>query len=231
MILAASLVAALAVLLWILPDHWFSFAFLRERRAFLAAQFATDPWRTALAFCLIYVTIAVLLLPWAWLLSIAAGAIFGLAWGIPLVLVSATLGALSAFLIARYLGRGLLQRRLGDRLAAVNRGVEREGAFYLFALRLVPICPYVLINPLMGLTVMRLRTFVWVSAVGMTPVMTVYVNAGTRLGEVSSPEALLSPVVLGSLALLGIFPLLARRALESWRRHGHQDPRDPIETL
>lgn len=209
---------ALVLVLWLLPEHWLTFDFLRGQRERLAEHFAAHPLQTALAFCLLYVVCAVLLLPWAWLLSIAAGAIFGLAWGFPLVLASATLGALCSFLVARYLGRGLLQRRFGQRLAAINRGIEREGGVYLFALRLVPICPYFLINPLMGLTAMRLGTFVWVTALGMAPVMAVYVNAGKRLGEVSSPAGLLSPLVLGSLALLGVFPLLAKRLLEACRR-------------
>lgn len=226
------LAAALVLLLWLLPDEGLSFTSLRGCRDLLAAQFAANPWQTALAFCLLYVTCAVLLLPWAWLLSIAAGAVFGLAWGIPLVLASATLGALCAFLIARHLGRGLLRSRFEERLAVINRGIEREGAFYLFALRLVPICPYVLINPLFGLTAMPIGTFVWASALGMTPVMAVYVNAGTRLGEASSPGELMSPLVLASLALLGVFPLLAKHGLEAWRRHRiNQSPRGPVETL
>lgn len=219
LLLAGLLAGALVLVLGLLPEHWLTFDFLRGHRERLAERFAAYPLRSALAFCLLYVVCAVLLLPWAWLLSIAAGAIFGLAWGVPLVLVSATLGALCSFLVARYLGRGPLQRRFGQRLAAINRGIEREGGFYLFALRLVPICPYFLINPLMGLTDMRLGTFIWVTALGMAPMMAVYVNAGTRLGEVSSPSGLLSPLVLGSLALLGVFPLLAKHGLQGWRRH------------
>jgi uncharacterized membrane protein YdjX (TVP38/TMEM64 family) len=227
------LAAALVLFLWLLPDEGLSIASLRGRRDLLADQFAANPWQTALAFCLLYVTCAVLLLPWAWLLSIAAGAVFGLAWGIPLGLASATLGALCAFVIARHLGRGLLQGRFGERLAAINHGIEREGAFHLFALRLVPFCPYVLINPLMGLTAMPLGTFVWVSALGMAPVMAVYVNAGTRLGEASSLGELLSPLVLASLALLGLFPLLAKHGLAAWRRRRrtNQSARGPVKTL
>ncbi len=214
----ALLAAASAMLAWLVPDHWLSFDFLKAQQADLTRRFVEQPWQTAGLYMAVYVLGAVLLIPSAAMLSIAAGAIFGPLWGIPLVLVSATLGATLAFLAARYLGRDLIRERLGDRLDAFNHGIQLEGGFYLFALRLIAICPYVLINPAMGLTPMPLRTFVWVSFVGMIPVMSLYVNAGTRLGQVGSPADLFSAEVLVSFALLGLVPLLARHGFKLWRR-------------
>jgi len=214
-------------LLALVPGEYLSFAYLKSNQERLSGLFRTHPWQTAGAYFLLYVVSVALSLPWATILGLAAGAIFGLFWGTVLVSFASTLGATLAFLIARYLARDLVQRRFGERLAAVNQGVEREGGFYLFALRLVPLFPFFLINLAMGLTPIRTRTFMWVSQVGMLAGTLVYVNAGTRLGEIESLSGLLSPGMLGSLALLGVFPLAAkhllarirsRRSLARWTR-------------
>ncbi|MGB5148413.1 MAG: FAD-dependent oxidoreductase, partial [Porticoccaceae bacterium] len=156
-------------------------------------------------------------LPGAAILTLAAGAIFGLVWATLLVSFASSLGATLAFLTARYLVRDSIRSRYGTRLQAIDAGIARDGAFYLFTLRLVPLFPFVVINLLLGLTAMRTRTFYWVSQLGMLPATLVYVNAGTQLGQLSSPAGILSPRLLGAFALLGLFPLLARKLLARLR--------------
>lgn len=165
-----------------------------------------------------YVLVTALSLPVAVYLSLLAGALFGRWLGTAVVSVAATLGATGAFLLSRYLFRDMVQRRFGERLAAINRGVEREGAFYLFTLRLVPAVPFFLINLGMGLTPMRVSTFALVSWVGMLPGTFIYLNAGEALGSLESPAGILSVEVLVPLILLGLFPLAVRKGVQLWTR-------------
>jgi uncharacterized membrane protein YdjX (TVP38/TMEM64 family) len=164
-----------------------------------------------------YTAITALSLPVAAVISILAGALFGRWLGTGVVSLAATLGAALAFLSSRYILRDFVRRRFGKRLAALNRGVENDGAYYLLTLRLVPAFPFFLINLGMGLTPMPLRTYTWVSLVGMLPGTFVYVNAGTALGSLDSPADVLTPGVLLSLALLAIAPL-AMGILVRWKR-------------
>jgi uncharacterized membrane protein YdjX (TVP38/TMEM64 family) len=157
-----------------------------------------------------YVAVTALSLPAATVLSLAAGVLFGRWVGTAVVLLAATLGATLAFLSSRYLLRDWVRRRSGARLEAVNRGVERDGAFYLLTLRLVPAFPFFLVNLAMGLTPMRAWTFAWVSLVGMLPATFLYVHTAATLEGVHSPREILSPGVLLSLALLGVVPLALR---------------------
>jgi uncharacterized membrane protein YdjX (TVP38/TMEM64 family) len=178
-----------------------------------------DSWKTAArenlllslgVFFAVYVTVTTLSLPVAGMLSLVAGALFGLEVGVPLVSISATLGGTGAFLLARYLLRDAVQRRFGDRLATINRGVEWDGGYYLFTLRLTPAVPFFLVNLGMALTPMRATTFALVSWVGMLPGSFVFINAGTELGKVETPADILSPHVILALVLLGVLPLLLR---------------------
>ncbi|HEX9194025.1 MAG TPA: FAD-dependent oxidoreductase, partial [Burkholderiales bacterium] len=169
-------------------------------------------------FFAIYVAVTGLSVPGAAILSLAVGAIFGLLWGTLIVSFASSIGATLAFLSSRFLFRELVRSRFGDRLRAIDAGLDKEGAFYLFALRLVPAFPFVLVNLLMGLTPIRTRTFYWVSQIGMLPATLVYVNAGTQLATIQSISGILSPALIGSLALLGLFPLAAKYAVESFKR-------------
>ena len=178
-----------------------------------------EPLRAALAYFTVYVLLTALSVPEAALLTLAGGALFGLLWGTVIVSFASSVGALGAFMISRHLARDGVQRKFGDRLRAMNEGVEREGAFYLFTLRLVPIVPFFLINLLMGLTTMRPLTFYAVSQAGMLAGTIVYVNAGTRLAALDSLSGIMSPGLLASFALLGVFPWLAKGGLTAWRRH------------
>lgn len=176
------------------------------------------PFLASALFFIVYVLVTALSLPGATILTLAGGGVFGLAWGLLMISFASSIGATLAFLIVRFIAREPVQRRYGDKLRAINRGVEREGAFYLFALRLVPVFPFFLINIVMALTPIRTWTFYWVSQVGMLAGTAVYVNAGTQLGQLEGPEGILSPTLILSFALLGIFPLLARRVLQWLRR-------------
>jgi pyruvate/2-oxoglutarate dehydrogenase complex dihydrolipoamide dehydrogenase (E3) component/uncharacterized membrane protein YdjX (TVP38/TMEM64 family) len=219
-----------------------AFLFLRHLQidlAMLRSELsALDTWRTnsplavAALFFAIYVAVTALSLPLATWMTLAAGALFGLGWGLLLVSFASTIGATLAFLAARYFLRDWVQDRLGDRLKAVNDGVERDGAFYLFTLRLIPVVPFFAINLLMGLTPIRAVVFYLVSQAGMLAGTAVYVNAGTQLAQLDSLSGIVSPPLLLSFVLLGIFPWIARmilglikrrRAYAKWQRPARYD--------
>ena len=178
----------------------------------------TSPWLVGLGFFALYVTVTSLSVPGAAVMTIAAGALFGLFWGTLIVSFASSIGATVAFLIARFLLRDAVQRRFGRRLKTIDEGIKREGAFYLFTLRLVPVFPFFVINVLMSLTAIRAMTFYWVSQLGMLPATLVYVNAGTQLGQVETLSGILSPGILLSFALLGLFPLIAKRVLDAVKK-------------
>jgi pyruvate/2-oxoglutarate dehydrogenase complex dihydrolipoamide dehydrogenase (E3) component/uncharacterized membrane protein YdjX (TVP38/TMEM64 family) len=193
--------------------QYVNLGFLKSQQATLGEYFRAHPYATAAAYFLIYVAVAGLSLPGAAVLTLAGGAIFGLLWGTLIVSFASSLGATLAFLSSRFLFRDAVQQRFHSHLRAVNQGMERDGAFYLFSLRLVPIFPFFAINLLMGLTPIRTRTFYWVSQLGMLPGTLVYVNAGTQLAQIESLAGLLAPNLVLAFVLLGVFPLIAKYAL------------------
>ncbi len=188
--------------------------YFKSQRDAISAYQDANPLQTALVFFLVYVAVTGLSLPGAAVLTLAAGAIFGLWWGVFIVSFASTLGATIAFLVARLLMRDWVQNKFGQKLKAINQGIEREGAFYLFTLRLVPIFPFFVINLVMGLTPIRVVQFFFVSQVGMLAGTFVYVNAGTQLAQIESLSGILSPGLLLSFVLLGIFPLLAKKLVD-----------------
>jgi pyruvate/2-oxoglutarate dehydrogenase complex dihydrolipoamide dehydrogenase (E3) component/uncharacterized membrane protein YdjX (TVP38/TMEM64 family) len=192
---------------------YLSFENIKASRDEIVAWREAQPLLAVLIAFLVYVAVTALSLPGATIMTLAIAAVFGFFWGLVLVSFASTIGATLAFLISRFIFRDMVQRRYGRRLKTINDGIERDGAFYLFSLRLVPIFPFFLINLLMGLTPIRAWTFYWVSQVGMLAGTMVYVNAGTQLGELESASGILSPVLIGSFVLLGLFPLLAKRLL------------------
>lgn len=171
----------------------------------------------SLCFFLAYVLIAAVSLPGAAIMTLAAGALFGVMWGTILVSFASSIGATLAFLISRYVLRDSVETRFGERLATINSGINREGAFYLFTLRLVPIFPFFLINLVMGLTSMGVLTFYAVSQIGMLAGTLVFVNAGTQLAQLTSLSGILSPSIIVSFALLGIFPFVAKHMVKLWQ--------------
>jgi len=179
---------------------------------------AASPVLVGLYFFLFYVAVAALSLPGAVVLTLAAGALFGLLWGTVIVSFASSIGATLAFLVSRYLFRDAIQDRFGDRLSAINNGMAKDGVFYLFTLRLVPLFPFFIVNLLMGLTPIRTSSYYWVSQVGMLAGTLVYVNAGTQLAKISGLSSIVSPGLLISFTLLGIFPLLAKWFLHYLQR-------------
>jgi len=188
---------------------------IKNSRDELKQAYQARPFQTLGLYIGLYILITALSLPGAAVMTLAGGAIFGLWVGAPAAVISASIGATLAFWMARYVFRDMVQRHFGSRLAAIDAGIKRDGAFYLFTLRLIPVFPFFVINVLMGLTAIRTATFFLVSLVGMLAGTTIYANAGTRLGEISSPSDILSPEVVGSFALLAAFPWLSR----SWLRY------------
>jgi uncharacterized membrane protein YdjX (TVP38/TMEM64 family) len=184
--------------------------FFQSRRDAIVSYVASKPVFASAVFFAIYVAVTGLSVPGAFVLTIVAGALFGLVWGTLLVSFASSIGATLAFLTSRALLREWVQRKLGARLAAVNAGVEKEGAYYLFALRLAPVFPFFVINLAMGLTPMRTRTFYWVSQLGMLPGTIIYIYAGTQLRQFE-----LSWQLALALILLGLFPLAAKRVVEA----------------
>ncbi len=195
-------------------NQYFSLDAIKAQQQNLNAQVTANPLLAGGLFFLAYVAVTALSLPGAALMTLAGGALFGLGWGLLLVSFASSLGATLAMLISRFMLRDWVQSRFGRRLKPLNEGIEREGAFYLFALRLVPAFPFFMINLAMGLTAIKARTFWWVSQLGMLPGTFVYVNAGRELSQLESLGGILSPGVIGAFVLLGLFPLIARKILD-----------------
>ena len=215
--LLLAVAAAIAAFFVFDLGRFLSLEFFATQREAIAAFEEANPLLAAAAFFLLYVAVAALSLPGAALLTLAAGAVFGLAQGFVLVSFASSLGAACAFLIARYLLRDLVRRRFASQLAAIDRGIEKDGAFYLFALRLVPAFPFFAVNLAMAVTPIRAWTFYWVSQAGMLAGTVVYVNAGVQLGQIDSLAGILSWPLLASFALLGVFPLLAKKLLDAFK--------------
>ena len=197
--------------------HALTLAFLKESRGALATAQAAAPLQFAAGYFLLYVLVAALSLPGATVLTLGGGAIFGFWTTLVIVSFASSIGATLACALSRTLLRQALTRRMGPRLAAVDAGIRREGAFYLFTLRLVPLFPFFVVNAVMGLTAVPLSTFYLVSQLGMLPGTVVYVNAGAQLGRIDSLAGILSPGLLASFVLLGLFPLAARQAIAFYR--------------
>ncbi len=174
------------------------------------AFYADNPVMVIAGFFAAYVAVTAASLPGAAIMTLAAGALFGVVTGTILVSFASTLGATLAFLSSRYVLRDSIEARFGERLKAINAGMERDGAFYLFSLRMIPAFPFFVVNLVMGLTRIRTLTYIWVSQIGMLLGTAVYVNAGTQLARIESLSGIASPGVLGSFVLLGIAPWLAK---------------------
>jgi uncharacterized membrane protein YdjX (TVP38/TMEM64 family) len=170
---------------------------------------------------IIYIFVTSLSLPGAAVMTLAGGALFGLITGTIVVSFASTIGASIACFVSRFILRDWMQGKFGDRLKSVNKGIENEGAFYLFTMRLIPVIPFWLINLLMGLTKMPIRRFYWVSQIGMLAGTIVYVNAGKELAKIESLSGILSPSLIFSFILLGLFPLITKKLL-GWYKSRRQ---------
>ena len=204
------IVAAIAAFFVFDLKQYFSLDYFKSQRAVIDAYVASNPLQAGLIFFVIYVVVTGLSLPGAAIMTLVGGAVFGLLWGTVLVSFASSAGATLAFLASRFLLRDWVQAKFGDKLKPINDGVAKEGAFYLFALRLVPAFPFFVINLVMGLTSIKTVTFYWVSQLGMLAGTIVYVYAGTQLGEFKIGAGLIFAFVL-----LGIFPLIAKKFLDA----------------
>jgi len=217
LVLLAVIVALVGAFFVFDLGHYLTLAYLKEQQRAFADFYAEHRLATIAGYMLVYILVTALSLPGATVMTLAGGALFGLWTALVAVSFASSIGATLAFLVSRFLLRDGVQKRFGDKLRAVNAGIERDGPFYLFSLRLVPIFPFFVINLVMGLTPIRAAVFYAVSQVGMLPGTFVYVNAGTQLGRLETAAGILSPGLLVSFALLGVFPLLARKGLEVFK--------------
>ena len=215
LLMALALVAAVVAFFALDLGRYFSLDYIKGAQAEFAALYAARPWMVATAFLAVYVAVAALSLPGAAILTLLAGAIFGLLVGTVVVSFASSLGATLAMLFSRYVLRDSVKARFGARLADIDKGIEREGAFYLFTLRLVPVFPFFVINLLMGLTKMKAATFYGVSQIGMLAGTVVYVYAGTQLAQITSLGSIVSPGLAAALVLLGVFPLAAKKVIDA----------------
>ena len=195
--------------------RFFSLDYIKAQQSAIEAWRAANPQIAIGVFAAVYIAVTALSLPGAAVMTLAAGAIFGLWWGTLIVSFASTIGATLAFLIARFLLRDWVQARFGDKLRVINEGMAKDGPFYLFTLRLVPVFPFFVINLAMALTPLRTWTFFWVSQVGMLAGTLVYVNAGTQLAQIDSLQGILSPGLLASFALLGLLPLVSKKLVDA----------------
>jgi len=214
LLLLLALGVALAAFFAFDLGRFFSLDYIKGAQADFAALYGAKPLLVAGAFFLVYVAVAALSLPGAAILTLLAGAVFGLLVGTLIVSFASSVGATLAMLSARYVLRDSVKGRFGERLADIDKGIEREGAFYLFTLRLVPLFPFFVVNLLMGLTQMKAATFYGVSQLGMLAGTLVYVYAGTQLAQISSLKGIISPGLAAALVLLGVFPLLAKKVID-----------------
>jgi uncharacterized membrane protein YdjX (TVP38/TMEM64 family) len=173
--------------------------------------------QSAAIYFAVYVAVTAFSIPGAAVVTLLGAALFGFWISLVLVSFASTIGATIAFISSRYLLRDWVQSKFGDKLEAINQGVEKDGSFYLFSLRLIPVFPFFLINLLMGLTPIKVSRFYLVSQVGMLPGTMVYLNAGTQLAEIDSLSGIASPTVIGSFILLGLFPIIAKWIMQKVR--------------
>lgn len=208
--------------------QYFSLEYIKAEQANLAAQVEADPLLAGGVFFLIYVAVTALSLPGAAIMTLVAGAIFGLLWGLVLVSFASTIGATLAMLVSRFILREQVLKRFGNQMEKIDSGIKKDGAFYLFTLRLVPAFPFFAINLLMGLTSIPVLTFFFVSQLGMLAGTFVFVNAGTQLAQIESLAGILSPTLIGSFVLLGVFPLIAKKMVDVVAQNkilrGHKKP-------
>ncbi|MHC8442063.1 MAG: TVP38/TMEM64 family protein [Candidatus Eutrophobiaceae bacterium] len=218
--IALLILLVLAVVLFFALDfgRFFDLERLQAGKSEYLALCGRHPWSCWLSYFALYTLVTGLSIPVAGVLTLLAGALFPMHYAIPLISLSSTLGACIAFALARYLFHDWVQQRFARQLTALNEGVEREGALYLFSLRIIPLFPFLLVNAAMALTSIPIRTFAWVSLIGMFPMTVVFINAGRELANITNLGDLLSLSLIVSLTLIGLLPLLSKKAFQLMRR-------------
>lgn len=208
------IVLAIAAFFYFDLGQYFTLDAVKAKQQELQQQFAARPLFVIAIYFLVYVVMAALALPGAALLTLLAGAIFGFWLGLVVVSFASSIGATVSFLVSRFVAGSYVQSKFADKLSAINKGIEKDGPFYLFTLRLIPILPFFAVNLLMGLTQLKTKTFYWVSQLGMLLGTAVYVNVGTQLAGLTSLKGILSAPLIGSFVLLGILPLIAKKIVD-----------------
>ncbi len=220
-ILAAIIAALFGAFFYFDLQQYISLQSLKEQKDALQQLYISKPITISAAYFVIYVLVAALALPAAAIITLAGGAIFGFWQGLFLVSFASTIGATLAFVLTRYLFHDAVQSKFANQLETVNKGIETEGAFYVFGMRLVPLIPFVVVNSLLALTKLKTTTFYWASQLGMLIGTAVFVNAGTQLAEIDNLSDILSLKLILSFVLLGIFPIIAKHAL-NWLKQNKQ---------
>ena len=192
---------------------YFSLAYIKESQERFEVLYSENRAAVIAGYMALYILVTSLSLPGAAVLTLAGGALFGLIAGTVIVSFASTIGATLACFVSRFILRDWIQKKFGDKLKTVNEGIEKEGALYLFTVRLIPIFPFWLINLVIGLTKMPLKTFYWVSQIGMLAGTMVFVNAGKELAKIDSLGGILSPGLIFSFVLLGIFPIITKKLM------------------
>ena len=210
------LVVVAIVLYWQFGEYA-SLEYIQKKQQAFQEYYAENKALVLISFFTGYVTVAALSLPGALIMTLLAGALFGFIAGILVVSFASSIGATLAFLVVRFVLGESMQKKYADKLKTINEGVEREGKFYLFTMRLIPAFPFFLVNILMGLTTLPAVSFYWVSQLGMLAGTAVYVNAGTQLAKIESIGDIASPELLLSFIALGLVPLTAKKAVETVR--------------
>lgn len=214
-----TVIGILFALIWYFDlTNYLSLEYIKAKQEAFRLLYEDNRFLVIGSYTILYILVTALSIPGATIMTLAGGALFGFWTTLVTVSFASTIGATLACLVSRYILKDWVQASFGSKIGKINRGVEKEGPFYLFALRLVPIFPFFAINLVMGITSIPLRTFFWVSQLGMLPGTAVYVNAGKQLATINSMSEILMPVHIISFALLGIFPLLAKYLLQVIRK-------------
>ncbi len=213
-----AIVAVLAALFFLFDlGQYLTLEYLKSESDNFQQMYQDNKMSTLLLFMLVYIVVTALSLPGAAIMTLASGAVFGVFAGLVAVSFASTIGATLAFLVSRFILRDSIQNKFSDKLRAINKGIEKEGAFYLFTLRLIPAFPFFVINLVMGITRIKVFQFYWVSQLGMLPGTLVYVNAGSQLAAIDSLAGILSPGLILSFVLLGLFPLIAKKTIRFYK--------------
>ena len=213
-LLAVILVSLIADFFIFDLQQYLSLEYLKSQKDALNELYSQRPILIIGAYFIIYVAFTALALPAAAILTLAGGAIFGFWTGLVIVSFASTIGATLAFVFTRFLFHDAVQAKFGELLETVNAGIEKEGAFYVFGLRLVPLFPFFVVNSILALTKLKTFTFYWASQLGMLAGTAVFVNAGTQLAQIDSLDGILNIKLIASFVLLGVFPIVAKKFLE-----------------
>lgn len=215
--IAIALLSVIAAFFALGGHHYLALDTIKGQQSALQAYYRANPGVALVLFGLLYVVVAALSLPGSAIMTLASGAVFGFWPALIMVSFASTIGATLAFLASRFVLHDWVQRKFGKKLSAINDGMEREGAFYLFAIRLTPLFPFWLVNLLMGLTSIKVPTYYIASQLGMFPGTIMFVWAGTQLGTLQSTRDIVSPSLLAAFVALGVFPIVAKKSIAWWR--------------